>query len=103
MSKVNLHNATQRGAVAACERNLRRLKTDHLDVYLLDWRGSVPLAETVEGFRTLKQAGKILHYGVSNFDQDAMEAFALRGGAEVVTDQLFYNLMRRGIEWDLLP
>jgi diketogulonate reductase-like aldo/keto reductase len=104
VSKVYPHNATRRGAVAACERSLRRLKTDHLDVYLLHWRGSVPLAETLEGFRTLKLAGKILDYGVSNFDQEDMEeAFALPGGVEIVTNQVLYNLMRRGIEWDLLP
>ena len=104
VSKVYPHNATRRGAVAACERSLRRLRTDHLDVYLLHWRGSVPLAETLEGFRTLKLAGKILDYGVSNFDQkDMEEAFALPGGVEIVTNQVLYNLMRRGIEWDLLP
>ena len=104
VSKVYPHNATRRGAVAACERSLRRLKTDHLDVYLLHWRGSVPLGETLEGFRTLKLEGKILDYGVSNFDQDDMEeAFALPGGAEIVTDQVLYNLMRRGIELNLLP
>jgi diketogulonate reductase-like aldo/keto reductase len=104
VSKVYPHNATRRGAVAACERSLRRLKTDHLDVYLLHWRGSVPLAEMLEGFQTLKRAGKILDYGVSNFDQEDMEeAFALPGGVEIVTDQVLYNLMRRGIEWDLLP
>jgi diketogulonate reductase-like aldo/keto reductase len=104
VSKVYPHNATRRGAVAACERSLRRLKTDYLDIYLLHWRGSVPLAETLAGFQSLKDSGKILDYGVSNFDQDDMEeAFALPGGAEIVTDQVLYNLMRRGIEWDLLP
>ena len=104
VSKVYPHNATRPGAVAACERSLRRLKTDYLDIYLLHWRGSVPLAETLEGFQSLKHSGKILDYGVSNFDQDDLEeAFALPGGDEIVTDQVLYNLMRRGIERDLLP
>jgi diketogulonate reductase-like aldo/keto reductase len=104
VSKVYPHNATRRGAVEACGRSLQRLKTDHLDLYLLHWRGSVPLAETLEAFQSLKRAGKILDYGVSNFDQSDMErASALPGGDEIVTDQVLYNLMRRGIEWDLLP
>ena len=76
VSKVYPHNATRRGVVAACERSLKRLKTDRLDVYLLHWRGSVPLAETLEAFAALKQAGKILDYGVSNFDTDDMDEVA---------------------------
>ena len=104
VSKVLPHNATYEGAIAACERSLRRLKTDYLDLYLLHWRGSVPLAETLDAFRSLKRAGKIRDYGVSNFDVDDLdEAFALPGGAEIVTDQVLYNLKHRGIEWDLLP
>jgi diketogulonate reductase-like aldo/keto reductase len=104
VSKVYPHNATRRGAVEACERSLRRLKTDYLDLYLLHWRGSVPLAETLEAFQSLKRAGKILDYGVSNFDHgDMEEASAVPGGDEIATDQVLYNLMRRGIEWDLLP
>jgi diketogulonate reductase-like aldo/keto reductase len=104
VSKVYPHNATRRGAVEACERSLQRLKTDYLNLYLLHWRGSVPLAETFEAFNSLKRAGKIREYGVSNFDQDDMkEASALPGGDEIVTDQVLYNLRRRGIEWDLLP
>jgi diketogulonate reductase-like aldo/keto reductase len=104
VSKVYPHNATRNGAVAACERSLRRLKTDYLDLYLLHWRGSVPLTETLDAFRSLKQAGKIRDYGVSNFDVDDLdEAVALPGGAEIVTDQVLYNLKHRGIEWDLLP
>ena len=104
MSKVYPHNATQQGAIQACERSLRRLQTDYLDCYLLHWRGSVPLSETIEAFQTLRRAGKILDYGVSNFDVDDMEeAFALPGGDEIVTDQVLYDLEHRGIEWDLLP
>jgi diketogulonate reductase-like aldo/keto reductase len=104
VSKVYPHNATQQGAIQACERSLRRLQTDYLDCYLLHWRGSVPLSETIEAFQTLRRAGKILDYGVSNFDVDDMEeAFALSGGDEIVTDQVLYNLEHRGIEWDLLP
>lgn len=104
VSKVYPHNATEQGAIAACERSLRRLKTDYLDLYLLHWRGSIPLSETLKAFQTLKQAGKIRDYGVSNFDVDDLEAaFALPGGTEVATNQVLYNLMRRGIEWELLP
>jgi diketogulonate reductase-like aldo/keto reductase len=104
VSKVYPHNATREGTPRACERSLRRLRTDHVDLYLLHWRGSVPLAETLEAFQSLKAAGKILDFGVSNFDVDDMEeAFALSGGDEIVTDQVLYNLEHRGIEWDLLP
>ena len=73
VSKVYPHNASRRGAIAACERSLKRLKTEHLDVYLLHWRGEVPLGETLEAFTELKQDGKILDYGVSNFDTNDME------------------------------
>jgi diketogulonate reductase-like aldo/keto reductase len=104
VSKVYPHHATRSGALQACERSLNRLKTDHLDLYLLHWIGSVPLAETLEAFQSLKQAGKIRQYGVSNFDRSDMEeAVSLSGGGEIVTDQVLYNLQRRGIEWDLLP
>jgi len=104
VSKVYPHNATRQGAIQACERSLRRLRTDYLDCYLLHWRGTVPLIETIEGFQTLRRAGKILDYGVSNFDVDDMEeALALPGGDGIVTDQVLYNLEHRGIEWDLLP
>jgi len=103
VSKVLPHNASRRGAIAACERSLKRLKTGHLDVYLLHWRGAVPLGETLEAFTMLKQDGKILDYGVSNFDTDDMEqAAALAGGEAIATNQVLYNLMNRGIEWDLL-
>lgn len=104
VSKVYPHNASRRGAIAACERSLKRLNTGHLDVYLLHWRGGVPLAETLEAFTALKQAGKILDYGVSNFDAgDIEEAAVLTGGEAIATNQVLYNLMNRGIEWDLLP
>jgi diketogulonate reductase-like aldo/keto reductase len=104
VSKVYPHNATRNGAPKACERSLRRLRTDHLDLYLLHWRESTPIEETLEAFQSLKTAGKILEYGVSNFDVDDMEeAFALPGGDEIATDQVLYNLKHRGIEWDLLP
>jgi|SRR5882724_6516354 len=104
VSKVYPHNATRRGAIEACGRSLLRLKTDYLDLYLLHWRGTVPLVETLAAFQALKQAGKIRDYGVSNFDQPDMdEATALPGGDEIVTDQVMYNLRHRGIEWDLLP
>jgi diketogulonate reductase-like aldo/keto reductase len=104
VSKVYPHNATRKGAVAACERSLKRLKTDYLNLYLLHWIGSVPVAETLEAFQQLKGDGKILDYGVSNFDKDDIEeAFVLPGGSEIVTDQVLYNLQHRGIEWDLLP
>lgn len=104
VSKVYPHNASKHGAIAACERSLKRLKTDYLDLYLLHWRGSVPLAETLEAFQTLQQSGKIRSYGVSNFDvEDMEEASNLKSGNGIATNQVLYNLMRRGIEWDLLP
>jgi diketogulonate reductase-like aldo/keto reductase len=102
VSKVYPHNATRRGAIEACERSLRRLKTDYLDLYLQHWRGNVSLAETVEAFQQLKEQGKILEHGVSNFDVSDMEEWvALTGGDAVATNQVLYNLMHRGIEWDL--
>ena len=104
VSKVYPHNASKQGAIAACERSLKRLNTDYLDLYLLHWRGSVPLSETLEAFQTLKQSGKIRDYGVSNLDVDDMEeAIALPGGQAIATNQVLYNLSRRGIETNLLP
>jgi diketogulonate reductase-like aldo/keto reductase len=104
VSKVYPHNATRKGVVAACERSLQRLKTDHLDAYLLHWIGDVPFEETLAGFQDLHRAGKIRHHGVSNFDTADMEAWAkLPGGSTVATNQVLYNLARRGVEWDLLP
>lgn len=104
VSKVYPHNATRKGAITACERSLRRLGTDVLDLYLLHWRGSVPFAETLDAFVRLRESGKIRFFGVSNLDRDDMQEFwDEKGGGDVQTDQLLYNLSRRGIEWDLLP
>lgn len=104
VSKVYPHNAGRRSCVAACERSLKRLKTDRLDLYLLHWRGEVPLEETLEAFRALRSAGKIRYYGVSNLDTgDMQELETLPGGAEVQANQVLYNPAQRGIEWDLLP
>jgi diketogulonate reductase-like aldo/keto reductase len=104
VSKVYPHRSTTNGVVSACQQSLKRLKTDYLDLYLLHWRGSIPLAETIEGFQLLKQQGLIREFGVSNFDyQDMQELIGVPGGNETVTDQVLYNLTRRGIEWDLLP
>ncbi|MDT6960604.1 aldo/keto reductase [Cupriavidus sp. SZY C1] len=104
VSKVYPHNASRKGAVAACERSLRRLGTDRLDLYLLHWRGDVPFEETIEAFQALQAAGKIRYFGVSNLDLDDMEAFCdVPGGDAVAVNQLLYNLSRRGIEFDLLP
>jgi diketogulonate reductase-like aldo/keto reductase len=104
VSKVLPENASRRGTVAACERSLKRLATEQIDLYLLHWPGSHPLAETLQGFQALAQQGKIRHWGVSNFGVDDMEELTrLPGGDAVVTNQVLYNLTRRGIEWDLLP
>jgi diketogulonate reductase-like aldo/keto reductase len=104
VSKVYPHNASRQGAIAACERSLRRLKTDRLDLYLLHWRGSHPLAETVEAFESLKRAGKIRNWGVSNFDVDDLDALARVPNAQAcVSNQVLYHLASRGIEWELLP
>jgi diketogulonate reductase-like aldo/keto reductase len=102
VSKVYPHNASRKGVAAACERSLRRMRTERIDLYLLHWRGNVPLAETVEGFEALRGAGKIRHWGVSNLDRDDMEELCALSRA-VQANQLLYNLTRRGIEWDLLP
>jgi len=104
VSKVYPHNASRRGAVAACERSLKRLRTDRIDLYLLHWRGNIPLDETMEALHGLQQAGKIRHYGVSNLDlPDMRELWNSAAGRGVQTNQLLYNLGRRGVEWDLLP
>jgi diketogulonate reductase-like aldo/keto reductase len=104
VSKVLPANATRDGTVDACERSLGRLRTDRIDLYLLHWRGDVPLAETVEAFTELSEAGKIRHWGVSNFDtHDLTELIALTGGDQVATDQVLYNLSRRQAEHELLP
>jgi diketogulonate reductase-like aldo/keto reductase len=104
VSKVYPHNASRAGVVAACERSLKRLATDRIDLYLLHWRGSIPLAETLEGFQRLERDGKIRHHGVSNFDRaDMAEWVGLSGGETVAADQVLYNLSRRDPERDLVP
>ncbi|PXY32641.1 aldo/keto reductase [Prauserella muralis] len=104
VSKVLPHNAGLRGTVEACERSLTALRTDHLDLYLLHWRGGVPLAETLEAFERLRAEGKIRHFGVSNFDAaDLAELWEHPAGRQAGTDQVLYNLTRRGPEFDLLP
>ena len=104
VSKVYPHNAGRKDAVAACERSLKRLGTDRLDLYLLHWRGDVPLAETLDAFAALARDGKIRAWGVSNFDLDDMkELWGLAHGKTCAANQVLYNLRRRGIEWDLLP
>lgn len=104
VSKVLPQNASKTGTIAACERSLRRLRTSWIDLYLLHWRGSVPLQETLEGFYALLEVGKIRYWGVSNFDtQDMEELVNLPRGGDVATDQVLYNLTRRGIEYDLMP
>ena len=104
VSKVYPHNASRKGVIAACERSLKRLATDRLDLYLLHWPGRVPLRETVAGFEALRDSGKIRDWGVSNFDRKGMEELlALPGGAHCAANQVLYHLRSRGIEWDLLP
>jgi diketogulonate reductase-like aldo/keto reductase len=104
VSKVLPENASRRGTIEACEQSLKRLKSDYLDLYLLHWRGSVPLAQTLEAFEALRARGSIRHYGVSNFDVDDLtEAHALPGGAGIATNQVLYNLEQRGVEWGVLP
>jgi len=104
VSKVYPHNAGRKSAIAACERSLRRLATDRLDLYLLHWRGTIPLAETVGAFERLRADGKIVRWGVSNFAlADMRELFALPEGPHCATNQVLYHLAERGIEWDLLP
>ena len=104
VSKVYPHNASRKLMRTACENSLRRLRTDHLDLYLLHWAGSVPLKETLEAFNDLQRTGLIREFGVSNLDlSDMRELRSLPGGDRVQLDQLLYNLTRRGIEFDLLP
>lgn len=101
VSKVAPHNATRAGTIAACERSLERLGTDYIDVYLLHWAGGVPFAETAEAFERLKQDGKIRHGGVSNLDTAEMADWEKAGG-QAATNQILYNLFRRGPEFDLI-
>lgn len=104
VSKVYPQSAGLSQIGAACENSLKRLGTDHLDLYLLHWRGSVPLEETIEGMERLKKEGKILRWGVSNFDTDDMEElWNTNGGRNCTTNQVLYHLGSRGIDFDLLP
>lgn len=103
VSKVYPHNATANGVIAACRRSLERLHTDRIDLYLLHWRGRVPLTETVEGFERLRAEGSILRWGVSNFDaEDMRELLALPHGRHCTANQILYHLGERGAEWRLL-
>ena len=104
VSKVLPSNASRRGLIAACEHSLRRLGIERIDLYLLHWRGATPLAQTVEAFEQLVQAGKIARWGVSNFDLDDMQELAALGdGARCAANQVYYSASRRGVEFDLLP
>lgn len=103
VSKVYPQNAGRGRIEKACEASLQRLKTDHLDLYLLHWRGAVPLAETVEGMEALVRAGKIRRWGVSNLDRGDMEQLFRAGGRQCATNQILYNVTERGAEFDLLP
>jgi diketogulonate reductase-like aldo/keto reductase len=104
VSKVLPSNASRSGVPAACERSLQRMRTERIDLYLYHWRGGVQLTETVEALTRLVEAGKIRAWGVSNFDTDDMQELALiSGGEAVATNQVLYNLSRRGPEFDLMP
>ncbi|MBC2886815.1 aldo/keto reductase [Ochrobactrum sp. CM-21-5] len=104
VSKVLPYNASREGTIEACERSLERLGTDRIDLYLLHWRGRHPLQETLEAFEALQTAGKIVDWGVSNFDTNDLKALVdVAGGDAVSTNQILYNLTRRGPEFDLMP
>jgi len=103
VSKVLPSHASRSATIAACEASLRRLGTDRIDLYLLHWRGNYALEDTITGFEALQQAGKIRHWGVSNFDTEDMDELLAAGGEAVAANQVLYNLGRRGIEFDLLP
>jgi diketogulonate reductase-like aldo/keto reductase len=104
VSKVLPSNASRRGAITACERSLKRLKTDRLDCYLLHWRGSYPLSETVAAFEELAGAGKIRKWGVSNFDTDDLdEILAIAGQGKIACNQVLYHLQERAIEHAVVP
>jgi diketogulonate reductase-like aldo/keto reductase len=103
VSKAYPQNGAGAALRRACENSLRRLSTDRIDLYLLHWRGSAPLAATVEGMTALQREGKIRYWGVSNFDADDMTELFDAGGAGCASNQVLYNLQRRGVEYDLLP
>jgi diketogulonate reductase-like aldo/keto reductase len=103
VSKAYPHNAGRKSLPQACERSLRRLGTDRIDLYLLHWRGGVPLAESVEAFEALRRSGKIRHWGVSNFDVHDLEELEAAGGKGCASNQILYNFARRGPEFELLP
>jgi diketogulonate reductase-like aldo/keto reductase len=104
VTKVLPQHASHDQTIKACHDSLQRLRTDHVDLYLLHWRGRIPLAETVKAFETLVRDGAIRYWGVSNLSVDDMEDLVgLHGGLRVQTDQVLYNLTRRGIEFDLIP
>ena len=104
VSKVLPSNSSREGVLRACERSLRRLSLDYLDLYLLHWRGSIPLQDTVGAFEQLRQRGHIRHWGVSNFDtSDMRELWSLAAGRACAANQVYYSATRRGAEFDLLP
>ena len=104
VSKVYPHNASRSGTLAACERSRQRLGLDHIDLYLLHWRGAFALAETVAAFDALKDQGRIRHWGVSNFDtEDMVELLRVPNGTQCASNQVFYALSERGVEFELLP
>ena len=103
VSKVMPSNASLSGTTAACERSLKRLGVETIDLYLLHWPSNHPVSGTIGAFKALQQAGKIRHWGVSNFDVDEMEEVLRVGGEKVATNQVLYNLSRRAIEYDLVP
>lgn len=104
VSKVYPHNASRQGVVSACERSLKRLGIEHIDLYLLHWRGQHALSATVEGFEALRAAGRIRHWGVSNLDtEDMEELWRAKGGSACAANQVYYSASERGVEFDLLP
>ena len=104
VTKVYPHNASRTELPKACERSLKRLRIEVIDLYLLHWRGDVPLAETVGTFEHLRSSGKIRHWGVSNFDvEDMKELFTIKNGSACAANQVLYNLQHRQIEFDLMP
>jgi len=103
VSKVYPHNASRGGTIEACERSLKRLRLDRIDLYLLHWPGSIPVTQTIEAMQELQRTGKIVDFGVSNFDLDDMQQWTAHDGGATASNQVMYNLARRGIEFDLLP